>query len=85
MFNKTTIKNTRLFKFYSELRFWIIQRRNSLKEAKLFFKSGKCQVGSYSDFKRANWKHRVTYSEYRYSYEFWKLNEEQRDEFISAS
>lgn len=85
MFNNKSIKNTRLFKFYSELRFWIIQRRNSLKEAKRYFKSSKCQVGSYSDFKRANWKHRVTYSEYRYSYEFWKLNEEQRDEFISAS
>lgn len=74
-----------MFKFFLELKLWIKQRQESLKEAKLRFENDKPAVGSFADFKQANWKHRVTYSEYMYSYEFWKRNEEQRDEFISAS
>lgn len=41
--------------------------------------------GSWKDYKDAFRKHRVTYSEYMYSYEYWRLNEQERDEFISTS
>ena len=79
------IRSSVLFIFLYEILTWIRQRRDSLRGAKKHFKLDKPKVGSYADFKKANWKHRVTYSEYMYSYEYWKLNEEQRDEFISAS
>lgn len=68
-----------------EIRLWIFKRRTFLKEAKLRFKKDNPKVGSYADYKKANWKHQVTYDEYMYSYEFWRLNEEQRDEFISTT
>lgn len=41
--------------------------------------------GSLRDYKRALKKHRVTYGEYMYKFEYWKLNETERDEFISCS
>lgn len=68
-----------------EIRLWLFKRRTFLKEAKMRFKKDKPKVGSYSDYRKANWKHQVTYDEYMYSYEFWRLNEEQRDEFISTT
>lgn len=77
--------SSRLFEFSMEVILWFRQRYESLKEAKQHFKTDKPDVGSFADFKSANWKHRVTYSEYMYSYEYWKLNEEQRDEFVSSS
>lgn len=79
------IRSSRLFKFFYEILTWVRQRRDSLRGARRHFKTEKPKVGSYADFKKANWKHRVTYSEYMYGYEYWKLNEAERDEFISAS
>ena len=91
MNNKNQIKSIRLFKKIwgshqiLEIRLWLFERYTFLKEAKLHFKKDKPKVGSYSDYKKANWKHLVTYSEYMFSYEFWRLNEEQRNEFISTA
>lgn len=68
-----------------EIRLWLFERRTFLKEAKTRFKKEKPGVGSYRDYKKANWKHLVTYAEYMYSYEFWRLNEEERNEFISTA
>ena len=41
--------------------------------------------GRLNDYIDALNKHRVTYGEYMYKFEYWKLNEAQRDEFISCS
>lgn len=38
-----------------------------------------------SDYKIALKKHRVTWSEYFYQYEYWKLSEEERNAFVSRS
>ena len=64
---------------------WFSERRIFLKEAKTHFQNDKTLPGSYRDYKKAFWKHRVTYSEYMDRYEYWKLDEKQRDEFISRS
>ena len=39
--------------------------------------------GSLEDYKSALFRHRVSYDEYMRNYEFWKLDEKHRDEFIS--
>lgn len=39
--------------------------------------------GCLSDYKKALFRHRVSYQEYMYGYEFWRLDEKQRSEFIS--
>lgn len=77
-------------KFYSvslfyEIHIYFAERKRFFAEAKKRFAKEKPNHGSYNDYKNAFWKHRVTYSEYMYSYEFWRLSEEQRDEFISTS
>lgn len=85
---KDIIKSTLLFKIYiyfGEYRLKRDEKKRFLKEAKTRFESEKPQHGSFKDYKKAFDKHRVTYSEYMYSYEYWRLNEEQRDEFISTS
>ena len=64
----------------------LLEERNRFsEEARERFAKEKPQSGSYIDYKDAFWKHRVTYSEYMYSYEFFRLTEEQRNEFISTS
>ena len=68
-----------------EIHIYSIEKKRFLKEAKTRFETEKPQLGSYKDYKKAFEKHRVTYSEYMYSYEYWRLNEEQRDGFISTS
>ena len=77
-------------KFYSvslfyEIHVYFAERKRFFAEAKKRFAKEKPNHGSYNDYKNAFWKHRVTYLEYMYSYEFWRLSEEQRDEFISTS
>ncbi len=39
----------------------------------------------YEDFKKAFDRHRVTFSEYFYQYQFWRLTEAERAEFVSIS
>ena len=61
------------------------EKARFLHEAKIRFPVERTGNGSIDDYKRALSKHRVTYSEYMYSYEYWRLDEEQRNEFISTS
>ena len=92
---KKIIKTSSLYKvlnhfyiynpFLREIRISRDEKKNFLKEAESRFKTEKPLVGSYKDYKKAFRKHRVTYSEYMFSYEYWRLNENQRDEFISTS
>lgn len=64
---------------------WISEHHRFLKNAKAHFKNDRKLPGSFRDYRKAFWKHRVTYSEYMDRYEYWKLDEKQRDEFISRS
>ena len=68
-----------------EIRNLFGERYKFFKEARSRFASEKPKRGSFNDYRKAFWKHRVTYSEYMYSYEYWHLNEKERDEFISTS
>lgn len=70
---------------YREIYIYFDERKWFFKEAKERFAKEKPEHGSWKDYKEAFRKHRVTYSEYMYSYEYWHLNEEERDEFISTS
>ena len=70
---------------YLEIHIYFDERKRFFKEAKERFAKEKSEHGSWKDYKEAFRKHRVTYSEYMYSYEYWHLNEEERDEFISTS
>ena len=85
------IRNTKAYSAYLKMsRFQEIKNfwkawRLYLKEARERFAAEKPEHGSYKDYKRAFWKHRVTYAEYMNSYEFWRLNEAERDEFISTN
>lgn len=70
---------------YREIHIYSDERKRFFKEAKERFSKEKPMHGSWKDYKDAFRKHRVTYSEYMYSYEYWRLNEQERDEFISTS
>lgn len=61
------------------------ERRRFFSEAKIKFRDAKWERGSFKDYKSSFRKHRVTYSEYMFSYEYWHLNEDERDKFISTS
>lgn len=52
-------------------------------EAEIIFHQGKNPHGSLEDYLQALKKHWVSYSEYMYQYEFWKLTEEERDKYVS--
>lgn len=67
-----------------ENRIWHRERKRFLLEAQKEF-SAKKLPGSLKDYVAALDRHRVTFSEYMYKFEYWKLNEEERDEFISCS
>lgn len=70
---------------YREVHIYFDERKRFFKEAKARFKRGESNHGSYEDYKNAFRNHRVTFSEYMYSYEYWHLDEQERDEFISTS
>ena len=59
--------------FYREIHILFDEKKRFFKEAKERFAIEKPQHGSWEDYKKAFWKHRVTYSEYMYSYEYWHL------------
>lgn len=73
------------FPLYREVNIFFKERKRFFAEAKECFKKDSPNHGSYSDYKKAFRKHRVTYSEYMNSYEYWRLDENERDEFISTS
>ena len=70
---------------YREVYIYFVTWKLYFSDAKKCFAVEKPEHGSWNDYKKAFYKHRVTYSEYMYSYEYWRLNEEERDEFISTS
>ena len=77
-------------KFYSvslfyEIHVYFAEKKRFFAEAKERFAKEKPEHGTLKDYKEAFRKHRVTYSEYMYSYEYWHLNEVERDAFISTS
>ena len=88
---KALLKKTKVYSLFlkmhriHEIRTFLSERQRFFKEARERFEKERPAHGSYRDYKKAFWKHRVTYSEYMYSYEYWRLNEAQRDEFISTS
>ncbi len=71
--------------YIQEIYIYFVERKRFFAEAKKGFCCDKSEHGSWKDYKSAFRKHRVTYSEYMYSYEFWRLNEKEREEFISTS
>ena len=47
------------------------------------FREEQPKTGSLSDYKNALFHHRVSYEEYMHCYEFWNLDEKQRNEYVS--
>jgi len=68
-----------------EYRLRLAERKLFFAEARRKFVTEKPQHGSFRDYKRAFRRHRVTYAEYMYSYEFWRLDEAKRNHFLSTS
>lgn len=58
------------------------QKKQMLENAREQFENGS-QFGSFEDYKTALEKHWVSYTEYAFQYEFWRLTEAQREEYIS--
>jgi hypothetical protein len=73
----------RKYPFIREIKQRNKERRLFFEEAIERFNEDKPLHGDLSDYKKALYKHRVSYREYMYSYEFWRLSESERDEFIS--
>lgn len=59
------------------------ERKRMWKEAVKMFDEEHPEHGTLADYKHALFRHRVSYDEYMKCYEFWNLDEKQRDEFIS--
>ena len=82
------IKNSSLWKEYEPLirekQILLKEKKQFIAEAKVCFRSNP-EHGSMKDYLDALYRHRVSYGEYMHKFEFWKLNESQRDEFISCS
>ena len=96
---KTTLRGSALYQAFKQtplydrlLRWaWMQETRIRTEERSLFtheaaqhFRSENVP-GSLADYKKALRRHRVTYQEYMYGYEYWKLDEAARDAFISRS
>ena len=60
------------------------EKKKFIAEAKVCFDSNPVH-GNMKDYLDALKKHRVSYGEYMHKFEYWKLNEAQREEFISCS
>lgn len=76
-------KFRRVYYMYRELMKLQQDRKQLWKEAVEKFEKEQPTHGSLADYKRALFRHRVSYDEYMKCYEFWKLDEKHRDEFIS--
>lgn len=68
-----------------EPRIWQEEQRLFLEDALERFTLEKPEHGNLPDYRNALRRHRVTYSEYMYSYEFWRMDETQRAAFLSNS
>ena len=58
------------------------RKRHMLERARQKFQDNP-QFGTFEDYKTALNKHWVSYFEYAHQYEFWRLTETQREEYIS--
>lgn len=58
------------------------QKKLMLENARKQFEN-ETRFGTFEDYQKALGKHWVSYSEYAYQYEFWRLTEEQREEYVS--
>ena len=76
-------KCDRLYVCYREIMFLRRDRKTLLAQAVGKFEKEKPQHGNLKDYKRALCRHRVFYDEYMYAFEFWRMNEKQRSDFIS--
>lgn len=81
---KTTIKRKfrRLYYVYRELRKLQEDRKQLWDEAVAKFNNDHSEHGSLANYKRALYRHRISYDEYN-CYRLWELDEERRDEFVS--
>ena len=57
-------------------------KKHMLEDARKQFEKGS-QFGTFEDYQKALGKHWVSYNEYAYQYEFWRMPEERREEYIS--
>ena len=80
---KSLIKKTSIYKSYFEWNILKQQRLSMYAEAQKRFLEEKPSHGSLEDHKAALYKHRVSYDEYMHRYDFWRLNESERNEFIA--
>lgn len=86
----SSFKSSKLYKAYLQTQ-WIQEPKILLQTWALYLKDAKAYYaaggdkGSLRDYRKALFKHRVTINEYVYGYEYWKLTESERDEFISGS
>ena len=71
--------------FTRESYIYYLEKKQFLSEARNRFRDVPAGHGSFRDYVKAFRRHRVTFSEYMYSYEFWRLTEAERDAFISTS
>lgn len=85
MVRSTIAQLDKFRKRIGKFRFIRSLKNQLLIEAKQKFREEKPEFGSFKDYHDALNKHLVSYSEYMYQYEFWKLNEAQRSEFISRA
>lgn len=87
---KTSIKHSHL---WNKIKPFVLEQMIKRNEYKMFYAEAKTksfnesgiQKGNLKDYKQALKRHRVTYGEYMHKFEYWKLNESERDKFISCS
>lgn len=85
---KAFVKKTKLYQIYREVSIWNDERKRFLNEIVI----PENRIDGFSDreklladYKKAFWRHRVTFSEYYFQYRFWQLTENERCEFVSVS
>lgn len=73
----------RFYYIYREIMKRREERRRLWSEAVDKFGEEQPKEGNLSDYKHALIHHRVSYDEYMHCFEYWNLDEKQRDEYIS--
>lgn len=82
---KQQLKQTTLYEWYREFRIEKYEKKIYFEEAKRRFSKENPEKGTLDDYARALKKHRVTYDEYMYHYDMWRLSEKERSEFVSQA
>lgn len=81
---KTCLKKCdRIYVSYHEIKLLRRERKGMLANAADRFAKEKPEHGDLKDYKRALYRHRVFYGEYMHAFEFWKIDEKKRSDFIS--